>query len=58
MSERIDDLEKTVCKLVEDSNINDSGNDKEGSNNTITNNNKDYYYKNTKTYSNKLDSEN
>jgi hypothetical protein len=25
MSERIDDLEKTVCKLVEESNINESG---------------------------------
>jgi hypothetical protein len=24
MSERIDDLEKTVCKLVEESNINDT----------------------------------
>jgi len=24
MSERIDDLEKTVCKLVEESNVNDS----------------------------------
>lgn len=26
MSERIDDLEKTVCKLVEESNINESNN--------------------------------
>lgn len=26
MSERIDDLEKTVCKLVEESNTNDSVN--------------------------------
>jgi hypothetical protein len=26
MSERIDDLEKTVCKLVEESNINESAN--------------------------------
>ena len=24
MSDRIDDLEKTVCKLVEESNVNDS----------------------------------
>jgi hypothetical protein len=24
MSERIDDLEKTVCKLVEESNVNDA----------------------------------
>lgn len=32
MSERIDDLEKTVCKLVEESNMNDSLNDMEKSN--------------------------
>jgi len=34
MSERIDDLEKTVCKLVEESNINESAS------NTIEKNNK------------------
>jgi hypothetical protein len=46
MSERIDDLEKTVCKLVEESNTNE----------TLNNNNVNIIDKNSKGGSNKLDS--
>jgi hypothetical protein len=42
MSERIDDLEKTVCKLVEESNVNDHNNIaiERNSNNTKISSNK------------------
>jgi hypothetical protein len=36
MSDRIDDLEKTVCKLVEESNNNDTLNNANSKNNSIS----------------------
>jgi hypothetical protein len=49
MSERIDDLEKTVCKLVEESNTNDSVNNQSNQNQNE---------RISKTGSNKLENEN